>query len=85
MNKKIIFLLALIITSLTINAQNTVIKAGHFFDARNGKMLEDQIIIIQDGKIKEIGSNLKFNDRDHIVDLSDSWVLPGLMLSLIHI
>ena len=79
MTKKIILLLAFLITSLIINAQNTVIKAGHFFDARNGKMLKNQIIIVQDGKIKEVGTNLKFNRTDSIIDLSNSWVLPGLM------
>jgi len=85
MIKNTIFLLALLITSLTINAQNTVIKAGHFFDARNGKMLKNQIIVIQDGKIKEIGINPKFSDTDSIIDLSNSWVLPGLMDCHVHI
>lgn len=85
MTKNIIFLLAFLITSLTINAQNTVIKAGHFFDARNGKMLENQIIVTQDGKIKEIGTNPKFSDTDSIIDLSNSWVLPGLMDCHVHI
>lgn len=80
-----LFILALLITSLSINAQNTVIKAGHFFDARNGKMLENQVIIIQDGKIKEIGTNPAYSDRDSIVDLSNSWVLPGLMDCHVHI
>jgi hypothetical protein len=41
MTQKIIVLLAFLFTSLIVNAQNTVIKAGHFFDARNGKMLEN--------------------------------------------
>ena len=85
MDNKILFLLVFLLTSLTVNAQNTVIKAGHFFDARNGKMLENQIIVIQDGKIKEIGINPKFSDTDRIIDLSNSWVLPGLMDCHVHI
>jgi imidazolonepropionase-like amidohydrolase len=85
MTKNILFLLAIVITTSTINAQNTVIKAGHFFDARNGKMLDNQIIIIQDGKIKEIGINPKFSETDTIINLSDSWVLPGLMDCHVHI
>tara|TARA_R110002074_G_scaffold54495_6_gene135806 strand:+ start:3675 stop:4928 length:1254 start_codon:yes stop_codon:yes gene_type:complete len=85
MTKKTLFLLAFLATSLLINAQNTVIKAGHFFDARNGKMLENQIIIVQDGKIKEVGADLKFNKTDNIIDLSSSWVLPGLMDCHVHI
>jgi imidazolonepropionase-like amidohydrolase len=85
MTKNILFLLICLITSLTINAQNTVIKAGHFFDARSGKMLDNQIIVIQDGIIKEVGTNLKFSKTDKIIDLSDSWILPGLMDCHVHI
>ena len=61
-NKTASFLVFLI-CSLTVSAQNTVIKAGHFFDARKGKMLKNQIIVIQDGKIKEIGINPKFKEN----------------------
>lgn len=75
----------LLILTLAANAQNTVIKAGHLFDARSGKMLDNQIIVIQDGKIKEVGSNLKFSKEDKIIDLSDSWVLPGLMDCHVHV
>lgn len=85
MTKNIMPFLFFLMASLTINAQNTVIKAGHFFDARNGKILENQIIVIQDGKIKEIGINPKFSETDNIIDLSDSWVLPGLMDCHVHI
>ena len=70
---------------LTATAQNTVIKAGHLFDARNGKMLDNQIIVVQDGKIKEVGANPKFSKEDKIIDLSNSWVLPGLMDCHVHI
>jgi imidazolonepropionase-like amidohydrolase len=66
------------------HAQNTVIKAGHFFDARSGKMIDDQMIIIKNGKIKEVGPNLKFSNKDSVIDLSDSWVLPGLIDCHVH-
>lgn len=85
MTKNIKLLLLLFITSFTINAQNTVIKAGHFYDSRNGEMLENQIIVIHQGKIIEIGANLKFSKSDKIIDLSDSWVLPGLMDCHVHV
>ena len=85
MTKFIKFLFLCIITSFTINAQNTVIKAGHFYDSRNGKMLNNQIIVIQDGRIKEVGTNPKYDKTDKIIDLSDSWVMPGLMDCHVHI
>lgn len=85
MNKNIKLLLLLFISSFTICAQNTVIKAGHFYDSRSGKMLENQTIVIQQGKIKEVGTNLKSGENDKIIDLSDSWVLPGLMDCHVHV
>ena len=85
MIKNILFLFACFINFFAINAQNTVIKAGHFFDARNGEMLENQIIIVKDRKIIEVGANPKFSETDSIIDLSNSWVLPGLMDCHVHI
>tara|TARA_B100000767_G_scaffold121000_1_gene115383 strand:- start:3423 stop:4682 length:1260 start_codon:yes stop_codon:yes gene_type:complete len=83
--KNIILLLLFFLTYFSIKAQNTVIKAGHFFDSRKGLMLDDQVIVIQDGKIIEVGVNPLFNKSDKIIDLSNSWVLPGLMDCHVHI
>ncbi len=85
MTIKIKIALVLLVTSFTANAQNTVIKAGHFFDARAGKMLDNQMIIIRDGRIKEVGVNLKVSKTDSIIDLSNSYVLPGLMDCHVHL
>ncbi|OYU93392.1 MAG: hypothetical protein CFE21_20780 [Bacteroidetes bacterium B1(2017)] len=85
MMTKISITLILLISTLTAQSQNTLIKAGHFFDARSGKMLDNQMIIIKDGKIKEVGANLKTTKTDTIIDLSNSYVLPGLMDCHVHI
>jgi len=82
---KIFITVLFLFVGLNTFAQNTVIKAGHFFDARTGKMIDNQMIIVQNGKIKEVGSNLKINKTDTIIDLSNSWVLPGLMDCHVHI
>ena len=79
------FILCCIILSLSIQAQNTVIKAGHLFDSRTGKFLDDQIIIIKQGRILQVGSNLKYEKNDIVIDLTNSWVLPGLMDCHVHI
>ena len=52
MTIKITTALILLIATLAAQVQNTVIKAGHFFEARSGKMLDNQMMIIQNGKIK---------------------------------
>lgn len=80
-----LYLCSFFLMTFPLQAQNTVIKAGHLFDSRTGKILNDQIIIVKDGKIKEVGPNLKFNKADTVIDLSKSWVLPGLMDCHVHI
>jgi imidazolonepropionase-like amidohydrolase len=66
-------------------AQSTVIKAGHLFDARSGKVLDNQIIVVKNGQIAEVGPNAKYAPADTVIDLSNSWVLPGLMDCHVHI
>jgi imidazolonepropionase-like amidohydrolase len=78
-------LLGFLFLSIAGRAQNTVIKAGHLFDSRTGKMLSNQVIIVKDGRILEVGPDLKYKNTDNIIDLSKSWVLPGLMDCHVHI
>lgn len=68
-------------------AQNkiTVIKAGKLIDTENGKVLTDQIIIIDSDTIKAIGRNLAIPAGATIIDLSKATVLPGLIDCHTHI
>ena len=66
-------------------AQDTVIKAGHLFDSRTGKFLPNQTIVVRNGRIAEVGPNLMAKATDKVIDLSRSWVLPGLMDCHVHI
>src|SRR6266480_2751768 len=83
--RTLLFFFSILLLTGFLQAQNTVIKAGHLFDSRTGKILNDQIIIIKNGKIQETGSNLKYNSTDTVIDLTKSWVLPGLMDCHVHI
>ena len=80
----LLFSISLVLTGF-LQAQNIIIKAGHLFNSRSGKILNDQTIIIKNGKIQEVGSNLKYKSTDTVIDLSKSWVLPGLMDCHVHI
>ena len=48
-------------------------------------MYKNQVIVIRNRKIIEVGSAPKINDKDKIIDLSNSWVLPGLMDCHVHV
>jgi len=58
LNKAILTALLFFFSSLVLTgflqAQNIVIKAGHLFNSRTGKILNDQTIIIKNGKIQEV-------------------------------
>jgi imidazolonepropionase-like amidohydrolase len=63
----------------------TVIKAGKLIDTENGKVLDDQVIIIDNDTIKAVGSNLAIPDGAKTIDLSKATVLPGLIDCHTHI
>jgi len=68
-----------------INAQNCVIKAGHVFDAKTGKMIPHQMILVKNGRIIQVGDQVPYNESDKVIDLSDSWLLPGLIDCHVHL
>ena len=60
-------------------AQTTAIRAGNLIDPATGTVAKNQIILVQDGKITAIGPNVSIPTGAAVVDLSKSWVMPGLM------
>jgi imidazolonepropionase-like amidohydrolase len=84
LTQRIIILIGCLV-SFSTQAQNTLIRAGHLFDAKSGKFIDNQDIIVKNGRILQVGPNLKAENNDKIIDLSKSWVLPGLMDCHVHI
>jgi imidazolonepropionase-like amidohydrolase len=82
-------LLLLSAVGFTADAQvNTVaIRAGHLFDSKSGKMLENQIILIEGEKIKSVGSadSTAIPQGAQEIDLSKATVLPGLIDGHTHV
>ncbi|MFT5145148.1 MAG: imidazolonepropionase-like amidohydrolase [Rhodothermales bacterium] len=81
------FLLSLCILafSLPAQAQVTAIRAGHVIDVATGTALANQIVLIEDGLITAVGPNLRIPSGAEVIDLSDSYVLPGLIDSHSHL
>jgi imidazolonepropionase-like amidohydrolase len=80
MNKivRIISTLFLFVT-VSANAETIVIKAGHLIDPEDGSVSDNQIIIVEERKIKSVGSDLQIPPEATVIDLSDRYVLPGLV------
>jgi imidazolonepropionase-like amidohydrolase len=68
--------------------QLLLIKAGKLFDARNGRMLMNQAILVEEDRIKEIGDAVALASHApnaKIIDLTSATVLPGLIDCHAHI
>lgn len=67
-----------------------LIEAGRLIDTENGRVLRNQMILIEDGKIKAVGAKSEIEGLDipnsvERIDLSDYTVMPGLMDSHVHL
>jgi len=67
-------------------ADITIIKAGSLFDSSNGKVVKDAVIVVEDDKITAVGgSGTSIPEGAEVIDLSSSFVLPGVMDMHTHI
>lgn len=73
--------LSTMLTSMSALAQDiTVIKAGTLFDSRSGDVSRDVLIVIEDERIVAVmDGDEEIPDEAEVIDLSDSFVLPGVM------
>ncbi len=67
----------------------TLVKAGRLLDPRTGNVLSPAAVLIEDGKIKEVGSPSRVQAAApagvKIIDLGSATLLPGLIDSHTHL
>jgi len=66
-------------------SQTIAIRAGNLIDPANGTVSKDQVILVKDGKISAVGHGLEIPTDAEFVDLSKSWIMPGLMDAHTHL
>jgi imidazolonepropionase-like amidohydrolase len=66
-------------------AQTIAIRAGNLIDPATGTVARNQIILVQDGKITAVGARTEIPKDAQVVDLSNAWVMPGLMDAHAHL
>jgi len=65
--------------------QTAIIRAGNLIDPAAGTVLKGQIILVKDGKIAEVGQKVDIPAGAEVIDLTNAWVMPGLMDGHTHI
>jgi imidazolonepropionase-like amidohydrolase len=64
----------------------TIIHAGNVLDVRTGKMLADQTIVVENGKVVSVGAAGSADSQNAtVIDLSGKTVLPGLIDAHTHL
>lgn len=79
------FLFIILLISGQTFAQTMAIRAGNLIDPATGTVAQNQIILVKDGKISEVGPDVNIPPDTEIIDLSQTWVLPGLMDAHTHL
>ena len=62
-------------------ARTVAVKAGRLFDSKTGRMLTNQIVLLQGERITEVGpaAQVKIPAGADVIDLSGATVMPGLI------
>lgn len=63
----------------------TVLTAKALVDVQNGKTIINPVIYIREGKIEKLGSGLEIPANANRIDLSDKYILPGLIDAHTHL
>src|SRR5579864_3269423 len=61
------------------------LHAGHVLDVKTGKLLDNQTVIIEDGKIVSIGASTDAKSDATRIDLPNATILPGLIDAHTHL
>src|ERR1035438_2390282 len=75
-------------TTLLSQAPETIaIRAGRMFDPKSGRLLANQVVLIQGDRITEAGpaDRVSIPSGARVIDLSQATVLPGLIDGHVHL
>jgi imidazolonepropionase-like amidohydrolase len=70
-------LTAFVLAPHAAHAERIVLKAGRLVDPESGTVSTNRTIVVEDGRIKEVGGAAA-GGGGRVIDLSDATVLPGM-------
>ena len=85
MKKAILTAIAAALVSSSVFAKTTIIHAGELLAVPGERPLKQRSIVIEDGVITDIREGFVREDAASVIDLQDSFVMPGLMDMHVHL
>jgi imidazolonepropionase-like amidohydrolase len=83
MRRVALSLLLVVLAASALSAQPvpalTAIRAGRLLDPDAGRVLTNQVIVVEGTKIRDVGANVPIPPGAQVIDLSAMTVLPGLV------
>ena len=61
------------------------LKAAHLIDGKNDTVLSPGVVLIEDGRIVQVGTALSIPAGTHVIDLGAATLLPGLIDAHVHL
>ncbi len=80
-----LLLIIFLIAAGTASAQTTALRVGNLVDPASGTVAKNQVILVKNRLIADIGPSVVIPDGAEVIDLSTAWVMPGLMDAHTHI
>jgi imidazolonepropionase-like amidohydrolase len=86
MRRSLIALCVLVSLSYSSShARTTIVTAGHLIDGVSKTVRENVTIIIENGRFTDVVDGKCQCEADEVIDLSNQWVMPGLMDMHVHL
>jgi len=83
--KKLVGMLVLVAAAQGFAQTVIAIRAGGVVDPAKGLVAKNQVILVENGKIKAIGADVAIPAGASTIDLSNEFVTPGLMDAHVHL
>jgi len=76
--KSFLFFFIMLASAAAAHAQVTAIRAGRLVDPETGQAAQNQIILVEKGRITAVGSDVRVPAGASVIDLTRATVMPGL-------
>ncbi len=81
------FTFLFVVEAFAADNPNSVIalKAARLFDGKSKTLVSNGVVIVETGKIREVGSNIQIPAEAQVIDLGDATLSPGFMDAHTHL